>query len=379
MKIFQFGKTLFSADSGGGSDRVFAALARNLPNSQTTLRGLVIGTPSSAGSFIPGIESTAMTGESLTSRLRSVRRSFQQTLNEETPDLVTSHFALYTAPVLDLLHEIPLIVHFHGPWASESRMEGESIGKVALKRWIESRVYRRSERFIVLSEAFRDILTREYGVDSAKIEIVPGGVDVNLFNTGLSRGEARRRLGWPTDRPILLAVRRLVHRVGLGPLIEALDTIRRHVPGILLMIAGKGPLRASLQQKARSLDLTEHVQFLGFVPDADLPTTYRAADLSVMPTQGLEGFGLSAVESLAAGTPVAVTPVGGLPSVVSGLSDALIFQDSTVTALASRLIDLLDGSIPLPRPRECQAHARKHFDWSVIADQTRYVYEEVIA
>jgi len=258
-------------------------------------------------------------------------------------------------------------------------MEGESSSKVAVKRWIESRVYRRSDRFIVLSEAFRNILIREYEIDGEDIEIVPGGVDVDLFDTGLSRREARIRLNWPTDRPILLAVRRLVHRVGLGPLIEALTMIRREVPDVLLMIAGKGPLRASLEQMAHSMGLDDHVRFLGFVPDADLPSAYRAADLSVMPTQGLEGFGLSAVESLAAGTPVAVTPIGGLPSIVSGLSEALIFHDSGVPALAQRLTGLLDGSILLPTSENCQSHARDHFDWSVIANQTRSVYQDVIA
>jgi len=379
MRIFQFGKTWFSEHSGGGSDRVFAALAQHLPAPTTSVRSFVFGDIPTNGASVAGMQSVGKESEILPVRWYAMRRSVTNALREQPPDIVTSHFALYTLPVLDRLSDLPLVTHFHGPWAKESRMEGESSSKVAVKEWVESRVYRRSEHFIVLSEAFRDILIRDYGIDGSEIEIVPGGVEFELFDTGLSRQQARMHLDWPTDRPILLAVRRLVHRVGLGPLIEALTTIQREVPDILLMIAGKGPLRTSLEQKVKDSDLADHVRFLGFVPDANLPAAYRAANLSVMPTQGLEGFGLSAVESLAAGTPVAVTPVGGLPSIVSGLSEGLIFDDSSVSSLAGRLADLLRGSVPLPTPEACQSHARDHFDWSVIADRTRSVYQEVIA
>src|SRR5207249_11624167 len=61
--------------------------------------------------------------------------------------------------------------------------------------------------------------------------------------------------------------------------------------------------------------------FLGFIPDETLPSYYHAADVFVLPTRELEGFGLVTVEALACGTPVLGTPVGATPEVLSGLED----------------------------------------------------------
>jgi glycosyltransferase involved in cell wall biosynthesis len=120
------------------------------------------------------------------------------------------------------------------------------------------------------------------------------------------------------------------------------------------------------------------VRLLGFVPDESLPSAYRAADLSVVPTVALEGFGLIVVESLAAGTPCLVTPVGGLPEAVSGLSRALILRSTGAEAIADGLGDALTGVTPMPGPRECVDFARRNFDWPVIAERVRLVYEEAL-
>ena len=66
---------------------------------------------------------------------------------------------------------------------------------------------------------------------------------------------------------------------------------------------------------------------LGFVPDEQLPLAYRAADFSIVPSVALEGFGLIVAESLAAGTPVLVTAVGGLPETLEGLAPQCVVQE----------------------------------------------------
>lgn len=375
MNIYQLGKTWFSESAGGGSDRVFAALQTHLPSSGTHVHGMVLGDVPTNGFAVPGTHSVGDESVSLTGRWRAIRRHVRNTLPPFHADVVTSHFALYALPVLDVIREHPHVVHFHGPWARESAMEGESVLKVAFKSRVEKTVYGRGDCFIVLSPAFRDILVDEYGVSADRIRIIPGGVDVSAYDrTHLSRTAARRQLGWPEDRPTLLSVRRLVKRVGLEGLVDAVRTIRKSVPDVLLMIAGKGPLKADLETMIDDFDLHDHVRLLGFVPDDDLPVAYRAASLSVMPTIALEGFGLSAVESLAAGTPVIVTPIGGLPTIVSELSDDLVFGSVNPDALARRLTSALDGSMSLPSDIECRNYAAAHFDWPVIARRIYDVY-----
>jgi glycosyltransferase involved in cell wall biosynthesis len=379
MRIYQIGKNWFTEARGGGSDRVFTALRHHLTEHGSAVHSVVIGDVPMirvAGDGAPLSPSYGVSSddEPMVRRWRALRQHVKETLPAFGADVVTSHFALYTLPALGAIGDHPLVVHFHGPWALESAMEGESRLKVALKSRVEQLVYRRGNRFIVLSPAFRDVLVQQYGVDPDRIHIVPGGVDVTAYDTGLSRREARERLGWPTDRPTLLSVRRLVKRVGLEGLVEAMQEVRRAVPDVLLMIAGKGPLRATLEEMIDAHDLSDHVRLLGFVPEEDLAATYRAADLSVMPTTALEGFGLSAVESLAAGTPVMATPIGGLPSILEGLSPDLLFDRADPETFPDRLIAALDGSLSIPDAQTCQAYAAEHFDWPVIARRTQDVY-----
>jgi glycosyltransferase involved in cell wall biosynthesis len=115
---------------------------------------------------------------------------------------------------------------------------------------------------------------------------------------------------------------------------------------------------------------------LGFVPDSKLPLAYRAADITVVPSLALEGFGLSAAESLAAGTPALVTPIGGLPEVVKDLPAELVLLTTCKNTLAEGIISSLTGKVPLPNAKECHDHCRRRFDWAVVGRQIRSVYAE---
>jgi glycogen synthase len=166
--------------------------------------------------------------------------------------------------------------------------------------------------------------------------------------------------------------------MGLENLISAISAVRRRVPEVLLLIAGNGALSKELKARVRSLGLENSIRFLGFVSDEDLPTVYRAADLSIVPTVALEGFGLVAVESLAAGTPVLATPVGGLPEVVSDLSADLVLYGGDVGSLVNGVEAALTGELTLPDAEACQNYARARYDWPVVAARTREVYAEAL-
>ena len=378
IQTLQLGMGWFPEQPGSGADRVYHALATHLPDAGVGVRGLVVGAEEVAASTSGHIQAFATAEQSLLLRLWQARQALRHDNLLAQSDLVAAHFALYAWPALDLIPPRPFVMHFHGPWGYESEAEGEAELKVKAKTMLERSVYRRVDRFIVLSEAFREVLVERYGVPARKVRIVPGGVDVTRFGTGHSRKVARERLGWPTDRPIVLSVRRLVRRVGLENLVEAMQTVRLKVPDALLLIAGKGPLASTLQAQIEAADLEEHVRLLGFVPDDDLPLAYRAADVSVVPTVALEGFGLIAVESLAAGTPVLVTPVGGLPEVVQDLAENLILPGATPGALSEGLAAALSDLARLPSGAACQQYAQRRFNWPVIARQVRDVYAEVV-
>lgn len=377
IRTLQIGKGWLPEQSANGLDQMFHSFCRHLPPAGVEVSGMVAGSES-----VDQVSSTthafAPDAASLIRRLYRARTLGRTLCDRKEIDLIACHFALYGAPLLDVLIHTPTVIHFHGPWSAESKAEGETRTTARLKALVERCVYHAGLRFIVLSRAFRNVLCTQYGVSEDLVRIVPGGVDANRFDVEASPRDARERLDWPVDRPIVLSVRRLTRRMGLSNLIAAMNQVSRKHPDALLLIAGKGPLRQELFERIQSENLHDHVRLLGFVPEEDLPFAYRAADVSIVPTIEHEGFGLITIESLAAGTPVLVTPVGGLPETVGDLSEDLVLPDASIASLQNALTSALKGTLPLPRPERCRDYARAQFDWPVIARQVRDVYEEVL-
>jgi glycosyltransferase involved in cell wall biosynthesis len=375
-RVLALGVNWFRAGSGG-LDRVFFDLMAALPGAGVAATGLVLGPPDVAAQTGGQVRAFGRPGALLPERLWRARAGIARLTAGGGFDVVAAHFALFALPALDRLRRLPLVVHFHGPWADEAAEEGAGAVSVAAKRAMERAVYRRADRVVVLSDAFAAIARDRYGVAPARIRTVPGSVDLDRFDPKPDRAQARARLGWPADRRILLAVRRLVRRMGLDRLIAAMPAVVRAEPAVLLTIAGRGRQEAALRAQVAALGLAAHVRFLGFLHDADLPLAYRAADINVVPTLALEGFGLTAAEALAAGTPSMVAPVGGLPDVVGALSPDLIFAGCTPGDIAAGLIGALCGGTRLPDAAACRSYARARFGRAGAAEAVAGIYREV--
>lgn len=289
-------------------------------------------------------------------------------------DVVNIHFALNALPLMPFLNRsTPCVVHFHGPWAAESRAEGDGALAVSVKAALEGFVYHQAERFIVLSSAFKELLAG-YGIDRARIAVVPMGVDCSFFRPTVDRRRIRASLGWPADRTVFFTARRLINRVGLAELLQAVKIVRAQNGAFSVKIAGKGPLRDELERMIAALGIADCVELLGFVNEDDLVRCYQAADVTIVPSQALEGFGAIICESLACGTPVIVTPVGGMPEAVSPLSAELIAYSAAPTDIAERMAARLRGSLALPNAAACRKYALEHYDWSVVYARVRAVF-----
>jgi glycosyltransferase involved in cell wall biosynthesis len=357
----------------GGLDRYVYELIQGLTQRQAQVTLFGVGLPDQSPDPALTLVNLAQRQASLPQRLWSASQQFKG-LRHQPWDAINLHFALYGLPLLPHLPtDVPVTCTFHGPWAFESVQEGSSQINVRVKQWIEQLAYRRCDRFIVLSKAFGEILHRQYGVAWERIHVIPGGVDTQRFQISLTRQQARAQLGWPQDRFVLFTPRRLVQRMGLGPLLDAIAPLAAQGRELWLAVAGKGPLRDRLEAQVRELNLQDQVKFLGFLPDDDLPVAYQAADLTVMPSQSLEGFGLVLLESLACGTPVLCTPVGGMPEVIQGFSPQLIAADATAAGLQSSLDKILTGATPLPSREACRTYAETHFNWAGIVQRVQSV------
>jgi glycosyltransferase involved in cell wall biosynthesis len=368
--------TAWFAEHAGGLARYYAGLLQNLPGAGVTVAGLVVGSNRVEQESQGVVRAFAPSGAPLARRLWGMRRAAHDLLDDRSL-LVVSHFALYTLPILDRLVNRPLVVHFHGPWAMESAVEGASSVTIRAKRAIEWLVYGRGTFFITLSRAFAKLLHDSYGADPDRIRVIPGGVSSSSFIAD-TRDDARERLGWPSHRPIVLVVRRLARRMGLEDVISAGVEIRRRIPGVLILIAGSGSLAQELQTRITAAGLGQTIQLIGFIPDPLLPLAYRAADLTLVTSVALEGFGLIVVESLAAGTPVLVTPVGGLPETIELLSPQCVLQAVGPRAVADGVIAALCGALSLPSSAECTSFARERYHWPTVASRVSAVYAEAM-
>jgi glycosyltransferase involved in cell wall biosynthesis len=377
IKTLQIGND-WLGERQGGLNRFYSELLRHLPGAHVQVRGLVVGSERVEQETNGMMIGFAAPKAQLAMRLLRGRRAGLRILREEKPVLIASHFALYAIPLLDQLCTIPTVIHFHGPWAAETGAEGQSRLGSKAQAAIERAVYARGRRVIVLSRAFGRELTRRYRIPEERIRLIPGGVDSERFTVQLSRMEARERLGWPTDRPVVLSVRRHVRRMGLENLIDATRQVRCRVPDVLVLLAGAGPISGELRRRVAEQGLEGNVRLLGRMDEALLPDAYRAADLSIVPSQALEGFGMTVLESLASGTPVLVTPIGGLPEVVCPFAPECILDGITTEVIADALGEFLRGTRVLPGSSACRSYAKENFSWPLIAERTRKVYEEVL-
>jgi glycosyltransferase involved in cell wall biosynthesis len=252
--------------------------------------------------------------------------------------------------------KMPSIVHFHGPWAEESRNAGPAGVSVRSKRAVEKLAYRSANHCIVLSEAFKDLLHLEYGISRAKITVIPGATDVRAT-------QSVPRVQHDTKR--VLCVRRLEWRMGIGTLLAAWHEISAGDNAARLDIVGTGSIADELHRYVTDHGLQDTVTFHGRAPDKLLTELYSAATVSVVPSIALEGFGLAILESLARGTPVVATDCGGMPEILRPIDPTLVVPMGDAHALAARLLLALQGDIP---PSEVLVEAAREYSWTRLVE-----------
>lgn len=210
---------------------------------------------------------------------------------------------------------------------------------VTARKFIERRVLNKSDRIIVLSRFAQKKLWCVYEIPSEKIMVVPGGVDLQKFYPAADKAEIRQGLNIPQEKMILFSVRNLVHRMGLKNLIYAIKEVIKTVPEIYFVLGGKGTLKNDLILLSQNLGIENHIYFTGFIPEDKLPDYYRSADIFILPTLELEGFGLVTLESLASGVPVLGTPIGGTKEILGRLDPKYIFRDTQPESMSALIIE----------------------------------------
>ena len=223
---------------------------------------------------------------------------------------------------------------------------------------------------IAVSEDARRTVTTHVGGDAV---VIPNGVYVERFAAAPKRPEWKGT----ADRPTIAFLGRMAEpRKGLPVLVAALPTVLQQVPGLRLLVAGPGDPAEITEGWPQ--DVRGATEFLGAVSDEEKASLLSSVDLYVAPNTGGESFGIILIEAMSSGACVLASDLAAFSRVLDGGAVGAMFRNEDPADLARQLIGLLEEP---ERRRDLAARGQQRahrFDWSVVADQIRAVYETVI-
>jgi D-inositol-3-phosphate glycosyltransferase len=296
-------------------------------------------------------------------------------------DVVHGHYWMSGAVSLRLAERwgIPHVAMFHtlGEVKNRARStEHEPASRIDVERQIALE----ADRIVVASMHEKHLLTALYGAPATHIEVVPCGVDLEMF-VPMEKESARRKLGLNDGDRVILFVGRIEPLKGIDILISAAAHLHENENFVVLIVGGDAHAEsqiAALREQAAALGVDHHISWVGSVAHEQLPMYYNAADVCVVPSY-YESFGLVAVESMACGTPVVASRVGGLTTTVMDGETGYLIPWRCPEPFAERLELLLDND-ELRRSFGLAAReAVERFRWSNVADAHVGLYEDLLA
>jgi len=225
---------------------------------------------------------------------------------------------------------------------------------------------RNAAGIITVARALKDRLVA-LGVPEGRIEVLRNGVDLQLFRP-VDREDWRHRLGF--KRTTLLSVGNLVPLKGHDLTIRAL----RLLPEMELVLIGTGPERAALGALARELNVGDRVTFAGTMAQEALRHYYGAADALVL-ASSREGWANVLLESMACGTPVVASSVGGTPEVVAAPHAGVMMAERTPEALAQAVRRLFAHG----PDRGATRHYAEGFGWGATTEGQLQLFERILS
>ncbi len=243
-------------------------------------------------------------------------------------------------------------------------------------RVVARRLARRQDELIAVSRRTRDDLLRYFGVSSARVTVIPNGLDHDLFRPGFD-GPFRASLlaAGGVTAPFFLYLARLEHPAkNHVRLIQAFNRFKTATGSPWQLVLGGSDWHGAdvIRAAADASPFTRDIRRLGYVTPEELPAWYRAAGALVFPSL-YEGFGLPPIEAMASGCPVLSSTRGALAETVGHAAGLLEPED--VAQMQSQLTRAATDEAWRQQLRTAGlAHARA-FDWQTTAAATLAVYE----
>jgi glycogen(starch) synthase len=319
---------------------------------------------------------------------------FNRSLSKKASDIDADVYEAHAVSGYGLLEALkeqgvkkPFVHTVHGVLADEyeqTRRSGyESVrGRVAsyfMHRLakLEEETAKNATLIVTVSNSSLEKIKRFYGVDEAKVRVVPNGVDPQKFKPLADSAAAKRQFGLG-DEPCVLFVGSLIPRKGLHFLVKAAEKIVKEYMEAKFVIVGEGPLKSWLLGSLEATNLSGNFKFLGNVKEEMLAAAYNCADLLVLPSIQ-EGQGIVLLEAEASAKPVVAFDVGGVNEAVRGGETGLLVKCGNTDDLADAMIRLLsDKNLRQKMGANGRKFVLEKYTWDICAEKMLTIYRELL-
>lgn len=269
--------------------------------------------------------------------------------------------------------DLPHLIMFHTLGrAKNEACPGEAEPPIRLRE--EVRLALECDSIITAAQKEKENVLRFFNLPAGRVKVIPSGIDGKLFNfaSGTQVPLPLLRELIKDDQKIILAVGRIEPVKGFELAVEALALLVKTEKVRLIIVGGDSSSIKSVQlltDKAEELGISEYLIFAGLVEHEKMPLYYRAASATMIPSF-YESFGLTALESIACGTPLVAAPVGVIPELFAkrreGNAAGFMVEGRNPVLWAGAMQKILSKPTPLDSSEVCRL--MEPYDWDKIAD-----------
>ena len=230
---------------------------------------------------------------------------------------------------------------------------------------------------IVNSNYMKRELQRIFGLPFEKINVIPNGLNMNMYN-GIEKDYDFRRRFASDNEKIVMCAGRLVYEKGFQHLIAAAPKILEGYHDTKFIISGKGGMLDELKAQADYLGISNKVYFTGQLSYKELCKMYKIADVAVFPST-YEPFGMVAIEAMYAGVPTVVSDIGGLNEIIEHGVDGMKSYAGNPNSIADSVLALLyDHQLADNVVKNAKIKVKNTYNWNKIAQDTHFIYQKAI-
>lgn len=292
-------------------------------------------------------------------------------------DVIHAHdwLVAYAAKTLKNSYDTPIVSTIHATESGRnSGIHDETQRYINDTEWM---LTYESTEVIVNSNYMKRELQSLFGLPFEKINVVPNGINVNMFS-GIERDYEFRRKYALDNEKIILFMGRLVYEKGIQHLISAMPKILAGYHDAKLVIAGKGGMTNELKVQVNSMGISNKVYFTGYMDSKQVCKMYKCADVSVFPST-YEPFGIVALEAMLSGTPVVVSDIGGLNEIVEHRENGMKSYAGNPNSIADSILELLyNPQLSQEVVKKARNMVKNEYNWAKIAQDTHFTYQKAI-